>query len=525
MIQSRRLIGRSIFTIFLLTLLAVRGVSAQDALPRIYDTSSLFSLTVGGREVPVVDYDGQYDYAHFSKPQGTVVITVHLKSGSDIESYTISPQNRKISASSQGRRVSFEITKSEYLIVKVKGKKALVIAADDPENNRPSSSGKGIFNVLTDYQADNSGLSLATEGIQKAVDDASAWKGRRRGLVYVPAGIYLLGNLELKSNIEFYMESGAVFLFSGKASDYTTNWHKDSQKRNITWWIYTKPGAKNIKMFGRGIVDGNGRYATREHNFASNLLVPMAVDGFEVDGLLFRESSSWAITPIRSRNVTFRNLKVFNRFDMGENDGIDIMESQNVLVERSIGVGLDDPFSAKTWDQQTDISRAWPGSPMKQENVLFRNLLSWTYCYGFKIGQGVRQDQENVRFENSTVYDAAVGIGIHHKYGSGNVRNAAFRNIDIERLSYQNEDNRTWAVFLIQNADGEGGGNISGLNLSNIRIFDKGTSPAKLKGLNDGKKISNVRFEKILMPGSVKAGNLEEMNMTTRDFNENIRVQ
>ena len=74
-------------------------------------------------------------------------------------------------------------------------------------------------------------------------------------------------------------------------------------------------------------------------------------------------------------------------------------------------------------------------------------------------------------------------------------------------------------------ADGEGGGNISGLNLSNIRIFEKGTSPAKLKGLSDSKKISNVRFEKIMMPGSVKAGNLEEMNMTTRDFNENIRVQ
>ena len=172
MIQSRRLIGRLIFTIFLLTLLAVRGVSAQDVLPRIYDTSSLFSLTVGGREVPVVDYDGQYDYAHFSKPEGRVALTVHLKSESDIESYTISPQNRKISASSQGKRLSFEITKSEYLIVKIKGKKALIIAADDPENNRPSSSGKGIFNVLTDYRADNSGLSLATEGIQKEIGRA-----------------------------------------------------------------------------------------------------------------------------------------------------------------------------------------------------------------------------------------------------------------------------------------------------------------------------------------------------------------
>jgi len=525
MIRSRRLYGLSIFIITFLAVLEVTSVSAQDKLPRLYKPSAVFALTIGEQEIPVVDYDGQYDYAHFSKPDGKITLTVHLKTGSEIESYTISPQNRNISSSSEGKQLSFILEKSEYLIVKIKGKKALVIAADDPENNRPASSGKGIFNVLDHYGADNTGLSLATDAIQKAVDDASAWESRKRGLVYIPAGIYLLGNLELKSNLEFYMEPGAVFLFSGRAADYTTNWHKDSQKRNITWWIFTKPGAKNIKMFGRGVIDGNGRFATREHNFASNLLVPMAVEGFEVDGLLFRESSSWAITPIRSRNVTFRNLKVFNRFDMGENDGIDIMESQDVLVERSVGIGLDDPFSAKTWDQQTDISRAWPGSPLKQKNVLFRNLLSWTYCYGFKIGQGVRQDQENVRFENSTVYDAAVGIGVHHKYGSGSVRNPAFRNIDIERLSYQNEDNRTWAVFLVQNADGEGGGTISGLEVSNIRIFDKGTSPAKLSGLNENKKISNVLFKNIMMPGAGKAQSLEEMNMTNRKFNENISLR
>ncbi|WP_240419952.1 hypothetical protein [Paenibacillus periandrae] len=47
-------------------------------------------------------------------------------------------------------------------------------------------------------------------------------------------------------------------------------------------------------------------------------------------------------------------MKIFNRFDMGENDGIDVNESQNVWVQYSIG--FDDPFMTKTSDQATDIS-------------------------------------------------------------------------------------------------------------------------------------------------------------------------
>lgn len=71
---------------------------------------------------------------------------------------------------------------------------------------------------------------------------------------------------------------------------------------------------------------------------------------------MIRDSGSWAVTPARSNDLTFKNLKIFNRFDMGENDGIDVNESQNVLVQHGIGIGLDDPYTTKTWDQTVDIS-------------------------------------------------------------------------------------------------------------------------------------------------------------------------
>jgi hypothetical protein len=32
---------------------------------------------------------------------------------------------------------------------------------------------------------------------------------------------------------------------------------------------------------------------------------------------------------------------------------------------------------------------SWPGQPEKVQNVTFDGLISWTYCYGFKVGQGI----------------------------------------------------------------------------------------------------------------------------------------
>lgn len=87
----------------------------------------------------------------------------------------------------------------------------------------------------------------------------------------------------------------------------------------------------------------------------------------------------------------------------------------SVVVKNTIAISLDDSFSTKTWDASTDIAISYPGTPQALYNVTFINCLAWTHCYGFKVGQGTFQEQRKLRFEGSTVYDAAVGLGVHHK--------------------------------------------------------------------------------------------------------------
>jgi len=509
---------RNLVVIGLLVIcLCARGQKARVdvyPLPPIYSASQLFSLKVGGVAVPVVDYNPAYDYAHFSLSGGVVRVEIGLLQDAEVTNYYISPRKEGIVAEKKGRQLIFTLRHDQYLIVKINTFKELVIAADPPEKKKPASSGKGIFNVMAEkYGADASGKTLTTMAFQQAIGDASAWHD---GIVYVPAGVYTVGNLDLKSNIRLYLEGGAVLRFSGHPQDYTINARKTSQNRNITWWLYTDSGAHDIVIYGRGTIDGNGKYATsRENNIGNHILAIFQTRHFLFDGPVVRDSGAWGVVPTRSSDVIFRNFKIFNRLDMGENDGMDVMESERVLVQHGIGIALDDPFSTKTWRQNTDLCRNWPGHPLPQNDVLFDDLLSWTYCYAYKVGQGVMQPQSNIIFRNCVVYDAAVGIGIHHKWGTSYVDNVVFDHIEVEKLTHQNDDHRTWCVLFMQNGDHLGSGPISHVRIQNVTVYDAGRSPGKIKGVSWDMPISDVTFTNVRMPGIDRpAATLEEMKIT-----------
>ena len=65
------------------------------------------------------------------------------------------------------------------------------------------------YNVL-DYGADPTGAVLATEAIQKAIDECTEAGG---GTVVIPAGIYTTAPLTLKSNVRLYTEKNSFIIF------------------------------------------------------------------------------------------------------------------------------------------------------------------------------------------------------------------------------------------------------------------------------------------------------------------------
>ncbi|WP_328672316.1 coagulation factor 5/8 type domain-containing protein [Streptomyces sp. NBC_00328] len=503
------------------TEVAPAKISSVVPVSSAHKVSTVYSLEVNGKSIPVNGYAG-YDYAQFSMTSGPATVVVTKLNGTQVGKALISPVKQGYKAKLKAGTATFTMRGSEYLIIKLDGQRRLVLSADPAETDRPASSGTGVFNVTqSPYSADPSGRAVSTAGVQKAIDAASAYgsvAGHSRGIVYIPRGLYPVGNLEIKSNTAVYLEAGAVLRVVADKSLYRVDAYKDSQKRDLTWWIRTSFGSRNIKMYGRGTLDGNGMAATKA-GFGMNVLVPVATSDFTLDGLTIREGASWSVIPTRSDNASFTNMKVFNRFDMGENDAFDAIESQHVSVRRGIGISLDDSYSTKTWPKQVGITKNWPGEPEKISDVTFDGLLAWTYCFGYKVGQGMVGDHDRVTFKNSVVYDAAVGIGIHHKAGAGTARNITFSNIDIEQLTFKLERRQTWIVFLVEDAYKNGAGPVTGVRISHVNVRAKGSTPGVLAGFSDSSSISGAVFDSIRMPGTTAyAKTLKDMNITDVRF-------
>ena len=72
-----------------------------------------------------------------------------------------------------------------------------------------------VFNIR-DYGA-RFADTLQTKAIQSAIDDCFLAGG---GRVVVPAGIYLTGGLRLRSNVQLYLESGAILKGTRDIQEY-----------------------------------------------------------------------------------------------------------------------------------------------------------------------------------------------------------------------------------------------------------------------------------------------------------------
>ena len=127
-----------------------------------------------------------------------------------------------------------------------------VSASPGEKETEDKLAGARIYNVR-DHGAKGDGKILDTRAIQSAIDKCFADKG---GIVLIPAGEFLSGTLELKSNVTLHVTAAGKLLGSPKREDYTAGKGVPSGNGNIVF-LYAV-NAKNVTIEGRGTIDGNG---------------------------------------------------------------------------------------------------------------------------------------------------------------------------------------------------------------------------------------------------------------------------
>ena len=212
-------------------------------------------------------------------------------------------------------------------------------ASPSDKEDADNAAGARIYNVC-DHGAKGDGKTLNTKAIQSAIDKCFADKG---GTVLIPAGDFLSGTLELKSNVTLHIATSGKLLGSPKREDYTAGKGVPSGNGNIVFLFAVK--ADNVSIEGKGTIDGNGlafyngkgdNTGPGQNGVGGNFDRPHLAIFYQCNNLRMRDtyctaSAYHCFRILGCKQVYIDGIRIFNRVNRN-NDGFHFNNSEYVHI-------------------------------------------------------------------------------------------------------------------------------------------------------------------------------------------------
>lgn len=326
---------------------------------------------------------------------------------------------------------------------------------------------------IRDFGAQNGGANSNTKEINAAISAANAEGG---GKVVVPAGIWLTGPIELKSNINLHLETGAVLLFDKNEEEYPlyiTDFEGLACIRAKS--PITAENASNIAITGKGTIDGNGQlwrpikqfkmtqkqwnallkkseYTVTEKDGSIWLPTKTSFDGWNmskqkspelesldtaqkywdffrpvmvhlykcdhilIENVTLQNSPAWNLHPCFCRHVTIKNAVIRNPYYAQNGDGLDLDSCQYAeITGTTFDVG-DDAICMKSGKGRKARETRVP-----TEYVKISDCTVYHGHGGFVVGSEMSRGVRNVEVKNCTFIGTDVGIRFKSAIGRGGV--------------------------------------------------------------------------------------------------------
>lgn len=209
----------------------------------------------------------------------------------------------------------------------------------------------GVYNVK-DFGARGDGKNLDSPAISKAIDAAASAGG---GTVFFPAGTYICGSVQLKSNISLYLDQGSIIEASSDTSVYNKPEHNPwdayqdfghSHWHNSLLW---GEDIHDISILGPGLIYGKGLTRSLRRDSLPQALGNKSIALKNCHNVILRDFSilkggHFGMLLTGVDNLTIDNLKIdTNR------DGMDIDCCSNVRVSNcSVNSPWDDGICLKS---------------------------------------------------------------------------------------------------------------------------------------------------------------------------------
>lgn len=283
-----------------------------------------------------------------------------------------------------------------------------------------AADSSGVFNVK-DFGANPDGTTSATKELQKAIDACAAAGG---GTVVVPAGSYVTGTLWMKSNVTLDVQAGATLLGSQDVEEFPmfqNKWEgeKATPRRAA---LISGEGVENVSLIGRGTIDARGQMWWKlQKESKKEVLRPLMFrlinsKNILVEGLTFKNSPMWTISPLACENVVISRITIANPTDSPNTDGINPESCRNVRISNcTVDVG-DDCITLKSGKETDNRKELWP-----TENITITNCTLMHGHGGVVIGSEMSGSVRNVTVSNCVFVGTDRGLRFKSRRGRGGV--------------------------------------------------------------------------------------------------------
>ena len=291
--------------------------------------------------------------------------------------------------------------------------------------------------------------------------------------------------------------------------------------------IISVAGAKDVRICGRGIIDGSDYPAWNQPG--SYARVPINLDhskNVTVEDVIVANSNCWNVNSYSCRDVTMNNVKVISGRQNG--DGFTFQSCTNHTVTNCF---------ARTWDDSLVIKN-YSGST---KGITFRNCQIWTDLaqsmeIGYETDKGLTLDPEisQVLFEDITVlYNFHKPVISIHNSDDAFVHDITYRNITVENAFMQgdNGNNKELIEMTLQNSSWstvrDEFGNIDNVLIDGLTVVNTadGKIPrSRFSGQDEEHRITNVTMRNVTILGTPMTG-LKEMKISVNEYCDGITVQ
>lgn len=392
----------------------------------------------------------------------------------------------------------------------------------------------GVYDVCS-FGAKGDGKTLDTAAVQAAIDTCHKENG---GTVMIPAGDFVVGTLQLKSNVTLHLAPKGKLLGSPRIEDYKTGDGVPAGNGNVVM-IYAVD-AENCAIEGRGTIDGNGAkfYTGKGDNTGPGQKSsegyfhrPHLMIFYRCTNLLIRDvfltASAYHCTRIlQCKYVHLDGVRIYNRVNKN-NDGFHIVSSQFVNIVNCNVACQDDAcalFGSNKFVTVTNctFSTRWSVFRLgngEAENITVSNCVIYdTFGCPIKIRCGSRSRVENVAFSNLIMKNVTgpISIGLDSTYGRRNqnspavpgaIRNLSFNGIRATVVSGRQYDDLPFPnVFrpgeykscIVLN--GVGDEFLEKISFNDIHITYEGGGTVEEAAVRDVPKLAGEYFELGVLP-------------------------